>query len=75
MTSTTEVPPPSREDRREWLSLEDISEELGVPLRTLYAQRSRGIGPRGYKLGKHVRVRRADLDAWLEQHADPAPAA
>jgi len=59
----------------EWLSLEDIAEELGVPLRTLYAQRSRGVGPRGYRLGKHVRVKRRDLDAWLEQRADPAPAA
>ena len=59
----------------EWLNLEDIAEELGVPLRTLYAQRSRGVGPRGYRLGKHVRVKRRDLDAWLEQRADPAPAA
>ncbi|MBA2550041.1 MAG: helix-turn-helix domain-containing protein [Nocardioidaceae bacterium] len=59
----------------EWLSLEDIAAELDVPLRTLYAQRSRGIGPRGYKLGKHVRVKRADFEAWLESHADPTPAA
>jgi len=59
----------------EWLSLEEIADELGVPLRTLYAQRSRGIGPRGYKVGKHVRVRRSDFESWLEQHADPAPAA
>jgi len=56
----------------EWLSLEQIAEELGIPLRTLYAQRSRGIGPHGHRIGKHVRVRRSDLDAWLESHADPA---
>ncbi len=54
----------------EWLSLEGIAKELGIPLRTLYAQRSRGIGPRGYKIGKHVRVRRSDLLAWLEAQAD-----
>jgi len=59
----------------EWLSLQQIADELGVPLRTLYGQRSQGIGPRGYRLGKHVRVKRVDLDAWLAQHADPAPAA
>jgi excisionase family DNA binding protein len=57
----------------EWLSLDDIAEELGIPLRTIYAQRSRGIGPRGYRIGKHVRVRRSDLDTWLDRQADPAP--
>ncbi|MDQ3326022.1 MAG: helix-turn-helix domain-containing protein [Actinomycetota bacterium] len=59
----------------EWLSLEQIADELGIPLRTLYAQRSKGIGPHGYRIGKHVRVRRSDLDAWLDRQADPAPAA
>ncbi len=59
----------------EWLSLEQIAEELGIPLRTLYAQRSRGIGPRGHRIGKHVRVRRSDLNTWLDAHADPEPAA
>ncbi|MDQ3103704.1 MAG: helix-turn-helix domain-containing protein [Actinomycetota bacterium] len=59
----------------EWLSLEQIADELCIPLRTLYAQRSRGVGPRGYRIGKHVRVRRADLEAWLERQSDPAPAA
>jgi excisionase family DNA binding protein len=55
----------------EWLSLDDIAEELGIPLRTIYAQRSRGVGPRGYRIGKHVRVRRSDLNAWLDRQADP----
>ncbi len=60
----------------EWLSLEQIAEELAVPLRTLYARRSRGDGPSGYRIGKHVRVKRADLDAWIERQADtPTPAA
>ncbi len=58
----------------EWLSLEQIADELGLPLRTLYARRSRGDGPRGYRIGKHVRVKRSDLETWLEQQADPKPA-
>lgn len=57
-------------DRNEWLSLEQIAEELGVPLRTLYAQRSKGNGVPGYRIGKHIRVRRDDLDAWLTEQAD-----
>ena len=31
----------------EWLSLEEIAEELDIPLRTLYAQRSKRPGRRG----------------------------
>ncbi len=54
----------------DWLSLEQIAEELQVPLRSLYARRSNGTGVPGYKIGKHVRVKRADLDAWIEQQAD-----
>ena len=56
----------------EWLSLEQIADELQLPLRTLYAQRSKGEGVPGYKIGKHVRVRRTDLNSWLERQADQA---
>ncbi len=58
------------------LSLPEVAEYLGVPLPTLYQWRSRGEGPPGHKIGKHVRVRRDDLEAWLAEHADPdrAPA-
>ncbi len=61
-------------DSSRLLSLPQVAEQLSVPLGTLYAWRSRGLGPRGIKIGKHVRVRQADLDAWLEQQADPVPA-
>lgn len=56
----------------DWTGIEALAEELGVPVRTIYAWRSRGLGPRGYKIGKHVRFRRADVEAWLERQADPA---
>lgn len=59
----------------DWLSLEQIAEELHLPIRTLYARRSRGDGVPGYKIGKHVRVKRADLDAWIELQADEPRAA
>ena len=59
----------------EWLSLVQISDELHVPLRTLYNRRGRGDFARGYRIGKHVRVRRSDYEVWLEAQADPDPAA
>lgn len=56
------------------MTLPDVAEYLGVPLQTLYAWRSRGDAPRGIKVGKHVRVRRSELERWLEAHTDEAPA-
>lgn len=52
------------------MSLSELSEMLGVPMSTLYGWRYKGEGPAGYRLGKHVRFRRRDVEAWLEKQAD-----
>ncbi len=57
------------------LTLPQVADYLGVPLQSVYQWRTRGEGPRGIKVGRHVRVGRSDLDAWLDKHADPEPAA
>jgi excisionase family DNA binding protein len=54
----------------EWTGIEELAAELGVPVRTIYAWRTKKLGPPGYKLGKHIRFRREDVEAWLEQHAE-----
>lgn len=55
------------------MSPEELAEWLGIPVRTVYAWRHRGVGPRGAKVGKHVRYRRADAEAWLaDQYGDQA---
>jgi excisionase family DNA binding protein len=42
---------------------------LGVPVKTLYEWRYRGIGPPSYRVGRHIRYRKAEVDAWLaERH-------
>ena len=45
------------------------SEYLGVPEATLAQWRYQGKGPRFFKVGKHVRYRKSDVDAWLEEQA------
>jgi excisionase family DNA binding protein len=55
---------------RQLLSPADVASYLGVPLRTVYGWRSRGVGPRGYRVGRHVRYVLDDVDAWLEDHRD-----
>jgi len=55
---------------------EDVGELLGVPPRTLAWWRHQHSGPPYVAVGRHVRYRAVDLEAWLESHArDPQPAA
>lgn len=42
-----------------------------IPVRTIYAWRTKGEGPKAYKVGKHVLYKKTDVDLWLEQQADP----
>ncbi|TWG98545.1 helix-turn-helix protein [Nocardioides sp. J9] len=37
---------------------------LGVPVKTVYAWRSRGRGPKGFRIGKHLRWRVATVFEW-----------
>ena len=48
----------------------EVAAFLGVPLRTVYRWRTRGDGPPGYRVGRHVRYRHEDVELWLEQHRD-----
>jgi excisionase family DNA binding protein len=52
------------------MSVEDLMEYLDLPRDTIYKQRSEGTGPPGYRLGKHLRWKRSEVDAWLEKHKD-----
>lgn len=47
-----------------------LSEYLGVPVKTIYNWRSAKKGPRAVKVGRHIRFRHADVEAWLESNAD-----
>ena len=59
-----------KESPERLMTLTDLSELLGVPVATLYAWRYRGEGPAGYRIGRHVRYRRAVVEAWIETQAD-----
>jgi excisionase family DNA binding protein len=52
------------------MTITDLAEMLGVPVDTLYWWRHRGEGPAGYGIGRHVRYRRAAVEAWLDTQAD-----
>lgn len=57
------------------LTAQEVADYLGVPLATLYQWRTKGTAPRAVKVGRHIRFRPVDLQAWCDRNADPVPAA
>ena len=53
-------------DQNTFLDSDQAAEYLGLKRTTLEAWRCRGNGPQFVKLGRLVKYRRADLDAFIE---------
>lgn len=49
----------------------ELADYLGVPIKTIYEWRYLGVGPAGYRIGRHVRYRITDVEQWLETRRDP----
>lgn len=61
--STTESSLPA--ELRAVLTLSELAEMLGVPAQTLYDLRSQGRGPRGFRVGRELRFRMSEIEAWI----------
>jgi len=51
------------------MTIHDLSDYLGIPVNTLYQWRSKHYGPRGVRMGRYVRYRPKDVEAWLDDQA------
>lgn len=57
----------------EHLTIPEVCAELKVSRSTFYDWRAKGRAPRCLRLPNgDLRIRRADLEAWLEDHAESA---
>lgn len=56
------------------LTVDQVSDWLGVPKGTLYQWRSRSRGPRAIKVGNGIRYRRSEIENYLDLHTDARPA-
>jgi excisionase family DNA binding protein len=65
----------SRADDRPLASIEEVASYLGVPVATLYRWRSRREGPPGFRIGRHVRFRWADVETWVTEQLQAEQAA
>lgn len=61
--------PPSGPKHGALAGTTEVAEYLGVPVKTLYQWRWLHKGPRGAKVGKHLKYRWADVEQWFDQQA------
>lgn len=55
---------PSPEEQ--YLDVEALAEYIHVPVDTLYGWRYKGYGPPAAKVGRHLRYRLRDVEAWID---------
>ena len=57
------------------LTIKEVAALLRTPEATLRYWRHLGTGPRSFRLGRHVRYLRGDVNSWVEsQRAESSPA-
>jgi excisionase family DNA binding protein len=52
------------------MTLDEVAHYLGVPKGTLYAWRTRSVGPIAIRVGKHLRFRRSSVEDFLRAQTD-----
>jgi excisionase family DNA binding protein len=49
------------------LSVQELAAQLHVSAQTIYDLRSQGRGPTGFRVGRHLRFRTSEIEAWLSR--------
>lgn len=57
----------SEAGRGSYVSLAELAAQLRVSVQTIYDLRSKGRGPRGFRVGTQLRFRESEIDAWVER--------
>ncbi|MFI0241260.1 helix-turn-helix domain-containing protein [Streptomyces sp. NPDC016845] len=55
-----------------YLTPTDVANLFGVPVETVYQWRRKHTGPRGFRVGRHLRFDPEDLRAWVESQMEAA---
>lgn len=56
-----------------WATPQETADYIKRPLSTLYNWRYRGVGPTGYRTGRHVRYDLDEVDEWMRTGDDCRP--
>ena len=56
------------------LTAEEVAHLTGLPLNTIYKHRHqrKGLGALAVKVGRHLRWRESDIEAWLDEQVERA---
>jgi excisionase family DNA binding protein len=57
------------------LTPDEVAAVLGIPKTTLFRWRVDSKGPKGIRVGKHLRFRPSEISRWLDEHTDTRGAA
>ena len=56
------------------VTITELAEYLGVPVKTIYEWRQSGRGPVGIRIGRHLKFRLSDVQSWVDGQRDvPSP--
>ncbi|MET8457751.1 MULTISPECIES: helix-turn-helix domain-containing protein [Streptomyces] len=50
----------------------DLADLLGIPVETVYQWRRKQTGPRGFRVGRHLRFDPEDVRVWVETQMERA---
>ncbi|MFC7994498.1 helix-turn-helix transcriptional regulator [Streptomyces pilosus] len=53
-----------------YLTPVDLADLLGVPVETVYQRRRKDTGPRGFRVGRHLRYDPEDVRIWVAAQMD-----
>jgi excisionase family DNA binding protein len=67
MVPTSSPEPVSRLERL--LTIQQLSDYLGVPVKTLYSWRAQRVGPRAVTVGRALRYPESAIVAWLAEQS------
>lgn len=56
--------------RQTLISIDELAAYLGKPKATLYAWRSRGLGPKAIRMGRDLRYRMEEVERWLDSQTE-----
>lgn len=57
-------------EREPLWNIETLSQFLDVPVATIYKWRKTGDGPAAFRVGRHLRWRDSEVQAWLARQHD-----
>jgi excisionase family DNA binding protein len=61
---------PGRAEPERLMTIDEVAEYTRLSKSTLYKLGSQGRGPKAARLGKHLRFRRSDVEAWIAANSE-----